>query len=470
MKLRTALLLLVLSPAIAQAGDAKPVTRIAFGSCAHQDDPQPIWDAIARTEPELFLIIGDAIYHDVYRAGSKRDETLADKYARARAVPGFKKLLERCPLLGTWDDHDYGKNDAGGEYPFKKEAQQAFLDFLGVPKDSPRRTQEGVYNAHVFGPAGQRVQIILLDTRYFRGPLKKRAKFLPREGPYEPSSDTTSSMLGETQWKWLAEQLAVPAEVRLLVSSIQVVAEDHHHEKWMNLPHERQRLYKVLKDSKAAGVVLLSGDRHLAELSMMDAGIGYPLFDLTSSGLTQGSKNWRPLEVNRHRVATMNSGNNFGLVTIDWSKAELRLQIRDEDGDITIQEKVKLATLQPGAWKNSKGTALVRLAEGALVTPELVKERLGKEIVLDMTVLATGQSKSGDLVFLNSAGDRTSEDNFTIVLDKKGQASLKAAGIANPRTHFAGKEIRVTGTLSEFQGRPQIIVSDAAKIQLRGSD
>src|SRR5262245_35481176 len=132
MRYRTSFLLLALFACPAAAGDAKPITRIAFGSCAHQDDPQPIWDAVARANPELFLIIGDAIYHDVYRAGlSKKDETLADKYAKARAVPGFKKLLERCSLLGTWDDHDYGRNDAGAEYPLKKEAQQAFLDFLG---------------------------------------------------------------------------------------------------------------------------------------------------------------------------------------------------------------------------------------------------------------------------------------------------------------------------------------------------
>ena len=57
----------------------------------------------------------------------------------------------------------------------------------------------------------------------------------------------------------------------------------------MNFPHERERLYKLLRDTRAGGVVLLSGDRHLAELSVTDAGLGYPLFDLTSSGLNQGS-------------------------------------------------------------------------------------------------------------------------------------------------------------------------------------
>src|SRR5205814_8880957 len=139
----------------------------------------------------------------------------------------------------------------------------------------------------VFGPPDKSVQIILLDMRYFRGPLKKKAKSIPGEGQYLPSTDKTSSMLGEAQWQWLEEQLKVPAKVRLLVSSIQMVAEDHGHEKWMNMPHERERFYKLLKDSGASGLIVLSGDRHLAELSLMDAGIGYPLYDLTSSGLNQ---------------------------------------------------------------------------------------------------------------------------------------------------------------------------------------
>src|SRR5437870_9653852 len=112
----------------------------------------------------------------------------------------------------------------------------------------------------------------------------------------------------------------------------------------MNFPLERERLFKLMRDTKAAGVICLSGDRHLAELSMMDAGIGYPLFDLTSSGLTEASQKWRRLEVNRHRVATMNWGNNFGTILIDWSQDDplIRLQIRDEGGEVTIQEKLPL--------------------------------------------------------------------------------------------------------------------------------
>jgi alkaline phosphatase D len=318
----------------------KPLERIAFGSCASQERPQPIWDAVVATRPDLFLFLGDNIYAD-----TEDMSVMKEKYEKLAAMPGFQALRKACPILATWDDHDLGVNDGGIEYPKKVESQKLFLDFFGDSQDSPRRKRPGVYDARVFGPKGKRVQIILLDTRYFRSAL---ARVKRNDGPYGPILDPAKTMLGKEQWAWLKEQLQVPAEIRLIASSIQVVAKDHGWEKWMNFPLERERLYNAIRDAGAEGVSFLSGDRHLAELSMMDGGVGYPLYDLTSSGLNQAARAWRPHEPNTHRVATMNWGDNFGLVTIDWNEADplIRLQIRDVDGEVTIQQKVRLKTLQ----------------------------------------------------------------------------------------------------------------------------
>jgi len=322
----------------------KPIERIAFGSCARQEEPQPIWDKIAALRPDLFLMIGDNIYGD-----SQDMEVLKAKYAKLGAMPGFQRLRESAHLLATWDDHDYGVNDGGREYPQREASQRVFLDFFRDPPDSERRSRPGVYTSHVFGPPGKRVQIILLDTRYFRSPLKPAPKSA-RVGPYTATDDPAATMLGDAQWAWLAEQLKVPAEVRIIASSIQLVAEDHGWEKWMNMPAERARLFQLIRDAKAAGVLVVSGDRHLAELSMMDAGIGYPLYDLTSSGLNSGGRAWRAYEENRHRVGTMNWGDNFGMISIDWQPSDplIRLAIYDDDGDVNIQRKIRLSTLKPG--------------------------------------------------------------------------------------------------------------------------
>jgi alkaline phosphatase D len=434
------------------ADDKKPLSRIAFGSCVHQDRPQPIWGPIVESKPELFLMIGDSVYADT------EDMTQMRKtYAQLGAQPGYKRLRATCPILATWDDHDYGKDDAGADYPKKKESQQIFLDFFGVPKDSPRRKQEGVYSAAVYGPPSKRVQVILLDTRYHRSPLKKDTRRPRNQGQYVPSDDPSATFLGAAQWKWLEGQLKVPAEVRLLCSSIQLVAEDHGFEKWMNLPRERQRLYDLLRTTKAAGVIVLSGDRHLAELSVMDARIGYPLYDLTSSGLNMASRRWRPLEVNRHRVATLNAGNNFGLVRIDWDREDplIRLEIHDEEGEVAIRQKVPLSRLQPRG-----GDEVAGLAEQAM-------KHLGKEWRVEFTVQATGKARNGSLVFLNSEPDFRSAKNLTVVLDMTAvRKELEAAKIADPAKHYAGKKVEVSGTVSLFSKRPQIMVKKLAQVKV----
>lgn len=348
---------MLLAPAsIVDAGD-QPISRIAFGACAQQDKPQPIWDAVVAMEPQTFLFIGDNIYGD-----SEDMQILRDKYALLGRQPGYQKLKQVCPVLATWDDHDYGANDAGAEYPKKKESQQVFLDFFDVPQNDIRRSREGVYSSHLLGPPGKRVQIILLDARYFRSPLK--TGFQAGEpgdgyrGKYVPNTDPGVTVLGETQWKWLAEQLKVPAEVRLIASGVQVVPDEHGSEIWGNFPAERARLFRLIRDTQASGVVILSGDRHLSEISRLpadhDLGVGYPLYDVTSSSLNAPSGNFTKAgvrfanEINSYRVGLTYFDTNFGAVHIDWTQPDpvLRLQVRDQAGGVVLQQRVKLSDLR----------------------------------------------------------------------------------------------------------------------------
>jgi len=445
------------------ANAAEPIKRIAFGSCASQEKDQPIWDPIVAAKPELFLFLGNTIYADTDNA-----EVLKAKYAQLAAVPGYQKLLQNSPMVyATWDDHDFGTPDAGADFPGKAVSQKAFLDFFRESAESPRRKREGVYVALQFGTEGRRVQIILLDTRYFRSPLKRTANALVA------NTDPAATILGPAQWKWLDEQLRLPADLRLIGSSIQVVAEEHPFEKWMNFPAERERLFKLLRDTKAGGVVFLSGNRQLAELSQMDAGLGYPLLDVTSSGLNMANRRWRPAEPNRHRVATMSNGDNFGLITIDWDRSppQVSLQVRDVAGEIAFQQKLDLTTLRPGSLRPS--TAAVASTGDpsrpaptpGTVGPADAAKMVGQKVTLEMKVNSTGQATNGSRVFLNSAANYRDSANFTVVLDMRAVGDkLKAAGVDEPMTHYRGKTVRVTGTVSEFNDRPQIVVEDAGQI------
>lgn len=329
----------------AAGAEDEPLSRILFGSCAKEDQPQPIWDAVVATKPDVFLFIGDNIYGD-----SEDMDVLRAKWQELGDQPGFQKLRQTCPVLATWDDHDYGANDAGREYPKREESQQVFLDFFNEPDDSPRRETPGVYDAKIFGPPGKRVQIILLDTRYFRSPLvRKPQNHEPGDGyhgPYVPNDDLDATMLGPAQWEWLQEQLRQPAEVRIIASSIQVVPNEHGWEKWGNLPRERRRLFDTIAETNAKGVVFISGDRHTAEISGFDPGVGYTLYDVTSSSLNRPSR-WRN-EINPHRVGITYSWENFGAILVDWDADApiLRLQIRGLEGDVKLQKKVRLSELQ----------------------------------------------------------------------------------------------------------------------------
>ncbi len=337
------------------ANQAAPLSRIGFGACAKQDQPQPIWEAVVAAQPELFVMLGDNIYGDTQDMA-----VLKAKWDQLGQQPGFVRLKQTCPVVATWDDHDFGADDAGIDYPQKKESQRIFLDFFEVPANDPRRSREGIYASQMTGPPGKRVQLILLDTRYFRSPLQKGyVKGEPgegRRGIYAPSTDPAATVLGEAQWTWLREQLQVPAEVRIIASSIQAVPHENGWETWGNFPHERERLFQMIRATKAGGVVILSGDRHLAEISRLEPEVaGYPIFDITSTSLNAPSGNKTKAgtrfanEINQYRVGLTYFDTNFGMIRIDWSEADpvIRMQVCDEAGGVVLQQRVRLSELQP---------------------------------------------------------------------------------------------------------------------------
>ena len=440
------------------AGDEPPmnspsISRITFGSCAHQDRPQPVWKAILRENPELFIFLGDNIYAD-----TPLREVMAAKYAKLKLQPEFSKLLAKVPLVGTWDDHDYGQNDAGVEFASKDDAQSEFLDFFGVAKDSPRRTRKGVYESWTFGAGDKCIQVILLDTRYHRSPIKKGPR-VPNKGNYLPNMDSEATVLGKEQWNWLEKKLREPATLRIIGSSIQVVSEDHGWEKWMNFPLERERLYNLVRGTKADGVVFLSGDRHLGEISVMDADWGYPVIDITSSGLNQANTNWRREEPNRHRFAAMPWENNYGMVEVDWHSKNgplVSLALKNEDGTTAASYRIPLANLK---FKSPAKEA--PLSQGA-VGPGEASKKMGERLTVEFEIASTGQSRDKARIFLNSHSDYRDPTNFTVVLQAQAfENSWKTLGLENYRKELVGKKIRATGTISEFQGKAQMELDDS---------
>ena len=328
---------------------------IAFGSCAKERQPQPVWESINAHHPELFLFIGDNNYADLWYEGDERimapvtdRSRFREAYAMMHEHAGYVRLRTQTPLMATWDDHDYGANDQGKEYPLKDVAQEEFWRAYGLPERDPLWERPGVYHSRMFGPAGKRVQVIMLDTRYFRDSLERGVERV--NGPYQPTSDKTATVLGGDQWSWLESELRKPADLRIIASSIQVVPYEHGWETWGNFPHERQRLFDLIGETGANGVVFVSGDRHLAEVSR-DEGkknvrVPYPMWDFTSSGMTDEVQVVD--EPNRYRVGPVYRGTNYGLLRLNWDhpSPHVVFEYRDEGGELVLQQSVRLSELQ----------------------------------------------------------------------------------------------------------------------------
>lgn len=316
-------------PAAKIWGPDSVLTRIAFGSCMEETLPVPALRGVLATQPDLFLAMGDNLYGDD-PADDPSLPILTQAYRDLAVNADFVALNSRVPILATWDDHDFGANDAGASYGGKTRAEALFDGFWGdsaFGQDHP-----GVYGARIFGTKGKRVQIIMLDTRSFRSPLKDTdepgAKGKER---YVPDDNGAKTMLGEAQWAWLAEQLEQPAELRLIVSSVQVLADGHGYEAWHTLPQEKARLYRTLGQAHAKGVVILSGDRHMAALYRQAGLVDYPLVELTASALNRSMRATND-EMSRQQIGPAYAPNNSGLLEIDWRGKSLRLSIRSEQG------------------------------------------------------------------------------------------------------------------------------------------
>ena len=288
---------------------------------------------------------------------------LRAKYAQLGAQPGFRRLCERTPVLATWDDHDYGENDAGADYPMKEDSRRIFCDFWAEPAGSPRRSRDGIYDALLFEGQGRRLQILLPDLRFNRTPIRSLdlggkayddwSKELERAGrsvpgPYERNPLPAATMLGEPQWRWLEEQLAQPADLRILASSLQVVADFPGWEAWINYADDHQRLLEAIRRHRASGLFCISGDTHYAELSVLRRNAPYPLWDLTSSGLTEV---WPVTPPNDLRVGSVLREQNFGFIDIDWAAEggpRVTLQARDARGGVRIEQRISTAELRVG--------------------------------------------------------------------------------------------------------------------------
>lgn len=305
------------------------LTSIFFGSCASQKVPQPYWDVMVQLQPNLVVLMGDNVYAD---CDDDACTNLREAYDEWAAHPSFRGAKSVLPMVAVLDDHDNGQGDCHANNPYKDVAKQMFLDFFDISEDRNHKN-DGVYGVHEWGTLGQRVQLILMDTRYSRSPFVDTDEPGPGKESYIPDTENRDKqMLSPGQWVWLEEQASRPADVRLIVSSIQVLSEGNGFEGWRMLPYERNRLTDLLQKQTNTTTVILSGDRHKGGFYRYQN-----LTEVTASSWTHtipfgaysNCTNAQECdEVDERRIGDFVRVNHFGSIEWNWNNRSITISLR----------------------------------------------------------------------------------------------------------------------------------------------
>ncbi len=292
--------------------------KYGLGSCLDQDREQSIWPSIKKEELDGFIFLGDNVYGDLPNGK-------LSKMQRAYEVQKTKLprwLMNNKEILAIWDDHDFGLNDGGGNYPYKKEAEEMFLNFWNIPQSDPRRNREGIYFKQIKEIDGAVVEIIGLDTRYFRSELKGK------KNAYEQNLDSSATILGQDQWAWLELSISNSnADIIVILSSIQILATNHPYEKWDNFPLERKRLLELIaRVSKEITIVAITGDRHKSGIYQNEN-----FLEITASSLNKAASKGN--ETDPLLIGNIYPIKNYGLLNIEPSKNIVTVSIHDKNGD-----------------------------------------------------------------------------------------------------------------------------------------
>lgn len=317
-----ALGLAMCTPVLSQfASAADDEWVLGFGSCMSQRRSQRFWQAILSRRYHQWAFLGDNVYPE-----QDTLESLIEAYAELAKEPALKQLIAQSPVAATWDDHDFGADNADSSLSFKKESLELFKNFW---KQDYASQTNGVYSAQMVEHQGKKIHLILLDLRYNRTPYLNAQ----RDPAGSSEGHLDGQLMGAEQWAWLEAELEKPADLRIIGSSIQVLSYEHNFEKWKNYPAEFERLM-TLVGRISSPTIFISGDRHLHEVSKLQLVSGRTLYDFTSSGLNKADGLSR-FERNRLR-AERSLDDGFGEIRVRWQDGSPLVSMRmvDDKGNV----------------------------------------------------------------------------------------------------------------------------------------
>ncbi|WP_372721437.1 alkaline phosphatase D family protein [Novipirellula sp.] len=297
------------------------VLNVAFISCVN-DSTDPVWKQMANHNLDLLCLGGDTPYADT---GNLAD--LRNKHRHLLQRPRLAALGKSVPLVGTWDDHDFGLNNGNGKSAaaLKANTRRAFVEYR--VQDQYGSGEEGIYQKTDRGA----MEVFLLDARWYS-----------QTGP-SPVSPSQSTCYGKEQWQWLLEGLRsseAPFKV-LLHGQIWQDKKNRETDDMHTYYAERDALLDFVKKERIPGVVLVGGDIHVSRHLMHPQRVGYDLHDfIISPGHTSviPSLNVYHQDLEWSRVEP----NQFLVMTADTTKVVpvLTVKFLDKDGQENLVKTI----------------------------------------------------------------------------------------------------------------------------------
>ncbi|GAA5962459.1 hypothetical protein JCM21900_006400 [Sporobolomyces salmonicolor] len=195
----------------------------------------------------FLMFLGDFIYADVPWYAGAKVEQYNKRYRQVFASPEMKKMVEKIPTIGIYDDHeiinDYSGNDTSPEFTT---ANSAYHTYFGNANPDSATPGVNYYDFRVGDSA-----FFVWDTRAHRS-------------PNEVDDDQDKTMLGQQQreafFDWAA-RVNQTVTWKFVVSSVPLMTLwSHGEDTWASFTTERDVILDVLQ--YVPNVIVLSGDRH----------------------------------------------------------------------------------------------------------------------------------------------------------------------------------------------------------------
>lgn len=257
-----------------------------IGSCADLSTfrDAPVFDRMAEHGADAALLLGDNCYY-VNALGESSDSFWKGGWLRAdwddparmlkrqlaaRNQPELARLARCTAMHATWDDHDFGYNNASGLDAASWVGRELSADLHRAMWGAPYVVDRAIYYAFRTGP----VHVFVTDSRYAKDPR-------------------AHAILGETQLAWLVDAMAASdAPLKILALSSQLLYRRRSESFVTDAPGERAALLAALgidgPSTIRGRVLVLSGDVHYSELARAPISDDARVLELTSSGIRTG--------------------------------------------------------------------------------------------------------------------------------------------------------------------------------------